>query len=212
VARNLKELVDSGYGIFGLGNKVDNTTIVLILKRENISHRSINEQPFIPNTFYRRPTEIWRMLSRFNATGRVPSSIELDEYRDEIYAHYPGLKCHFVKETVYPRECLITYSGYFATTFHTFLTSYKESGILDMFYKFWISADRTVVRLRVEKRRYAEKKAEVPFELKDPKIISIFIAWGILFVGAALIFIAELLLGLLYKLVVLFFAITSLRN
>ncbi len=104
--------------------------------------------------------------------------------------HYPGLgiRCHFVKETKLPHEYLITYSGYSSPAVGTFVSSFQESGILEMLYKFWLHAEYLEIRIRRDKRKYAEEIAEIPFELKNPKIISIFIAWGALLIIASLVF------------------------
>jgi hypothetical protein len=102
-----------------------------------------------------------------------------------------GIRCHFVKETRLAYEHLITSSGYFPSTVHTFLSSFQESGILDMLYDFWKYAELLQTRILVAKRNDAEEKAEVPFEIQDTKILSIFIAWGVLLVGASLVFLSE---------------------
>jgi hypothetical protein len=52
VAQRLKDLVEAGYGILGYDNRGDNTVIFLLLRRENISHSSLNEPPFVPNPKY----------------------------------------------------------------------------------------------------------------------------------------------------------------
>jgi hypothetical protein len=192
VARNLKDLVDAGYGILGYGSNGDNKTIYLILRRENISHSSsTKEPPFIPDTYMTSLVKTYYDLySSCDATGPMPSSIQIDVHQDEMDQRYPqlGIRCHFVKETRLPNEHLITYSGYSPITVETFVSSFQESGILDMLYKFWLYAEYLEIRTRRDRIKYAEEKAEVPFELKDPKIISIFIAWGVLLVAASLVF------------------------
>jgi hypothetical protein len=193
VARRLKDLVDTGYGIIGHNNNISNTSIVLILKREKISHSSVIERPFVPNTHSLSLEKSVTLLSNCNSTGAIHSSIPLVAFQEQLDQIYPrlGIRCHFVKETRRPNEELITYSGYSAETVHTFVSSFQESGILDMLYSLRQYVEYLQVRIRTEKREYAEKKAEVPFELRDPKIISIFAAWGVLLIGASLAFTIE---------------------
>ncbi len=62
---------------------------------------------------------------------------------------------------------------YSPTTVWTFVSSFQESGILEMLFKFWLHAEFLKIRIRRDKRKYAEDKAEAPFVLKNPKIISI---------------------------------------
>jgi hypothetical protein len=213
VARNLKDLVDAGYGIFGFDSeRADNATYLWILRREKISHSSLNEPPFISNTL----DDLilggeWYFWSTCNATGIAPSSFDIDFYQDKLDGFYPlsGIMCHFAKETKYPRPSLLTYSGYFATTFHTLLTSFVESGILNMLHKFGAYADQLEGRIRVGKRKYAQERTEIPFELKDPKIVSIFVAWGILLVTTILIFLLESLMNLFFSLYVILRTIKS---
>jgi hypothetical protein len=211
VAHTLKDLVDSGYRIFGWDDTyADTSTLYLILNRENISYSSVNEAPFIPNTFMNY--DGWQLYSHCNGTSLVDSFFELDSWQSQMDFSYPGtgIRCHFVKQTKYPQEYTITYSGYSLTTFHTFLTSYQESGILDMFYKLYKCIINLEPKIRVAQKNYAEKRTEIPFELKDPKIISIFIAWGILLVGGLLVFLTEYLWDLLINLIAIHLAISSL--
>jgi hypothetical protein len=86
---------------------------------------------------------------------------------------------------------LITYSGYFPTTVHTFVSSFQESGILGLLYDFSKYAGLVRAWMRIAKKNDAEDKQEVPFEIRDPKILSIFIAWGGLLLGASLAFLGE---------------------
>jgi hypothetical protein len=81
-----------------------------------------------------------------------------------------------------------------------------------MLYKFWLYVDSIQVRIDVEKKKYAEGKTEVPFELRDPKIISIFVGCGVLLFGASLTFLSESLLVLLANLYALQAAIPLFRN
>jgi hypothetical protein len=196
VVRRLKDLVDSGYGILGYDNlnHTANSTVFLLLRRENISHSSVNEPPFVPNSFLDYiGTRI--LVSKCNGTFAPISGLQnqIDIQQDEMDQLFPGteIKCHFVKETKWATEITLRYSGYFSTNVQTFVRSFQESGILGMFCRFWDYAHNFQARIRIEKRKYAEERAEVPFELNDPKIISIFIAWGILLGGASLTFLIE---------------------
>jgi hypothetical protein len=193
VARRLKDLVDAGYGILGYDGHVDNRTIFLIMRRENISHSSLDEPPFIPNTAFISPENFGILMSNCNATIILEASIHIDIFQYILDGLYPGLgiRCHFVKETRQATEHLITYSGYFPTTFHTFLRSFQESGILEMLYDFSEYAEVLHTRFQIAKKNDAEAKREVPFEIRDPKILSIFIAWGGLLLGASLAFLSE---------------------
>jgi hypothetical protein len=200
VARNLKDLVDAGYGISGFGTGTDNRMILSILRRENVSHSSVNEPPFILTTYKSSNPDAWELLSRSNRTSPV-NSVEIEVYQDQVDLLYPrsGIKCHFVKDTQYPFKAMFTYSGYTLTTVHTFVNSFQESGILDMLYQFWDYAKQLEVRVRLSKRKYVEEKTEFPLELRDPKIISIFIAWSVLLMAACLSFLVESLLGLSFN-------------
>jgi hypothetical protein len=66
-----------------------------------------------------------------------------------------------------------------------------------MLHKFIDYIKLLPIRIRVEKNKYSDEKAEVPFEMKDPKILHIFIAWGGLLVGASFVFLIESLSDLL---------------
>ncbi len=79
-----------------------------------------------------------------------------------------------MKEAKYPIEFLIAYSGYSVTTFY--LTSTLESRTLNMLHKLWMYLN---IRMWLAKGKYVEQKtvkSPVPLELKDPKVLSIFIA------------------------------------
>jgi hypothetical protein len=192
VAWRLKDLVDAGYGIGGYNDNTYTASIFSILKRENISHSSVNEPPFVPNTVLVDSDAALRLLTSCNVTHIMPPGLD-DIIQDWINQHPSllGIQCYVVKETRQTVDRQITYSGYFATSVHTFLRSFQESGILNMFYKFREYINFLSVRSRVENKRYASERAEVPFELKDPKILSIFITWGILLIGASLVFLVE---------------------
>jgi hypothetical protein len=140
-------------------------------------------------------------MSRCNITLLAPST-EIDLQQDVIDSLLPrrGLRCHFVKTTTYPVDFLTTYSGYSAQEFHRILLSYQESGILQMFYKFQRFVTLFQRRLRVASKMGREEEAEVPFRITDPKIISIFIGWGILIISASLVFLAESFMNCLTKL------------
>jgi hypothetical protein len=199
VARRLKDLVDAGYAILGWDNRTAHRSIYRILLREKIHHSSVNEPPFIPNTATINSLQTWRLLSNCNATNLERSTNHIEFYQLIMDRVYPGLgiRCHFVKETRKATEDLITYSGYFSNAVHTFVSSFQESGILDMLYGFEEYARRLQLRIQIAKKNEAEQKAEIPFEIRDPKILSIFIAWGGLLVGASLAFLIESLFSLL---------------
>lgn len=107
------------------------------------------------------------LLTSCNATTSQPSFIPTELFNELLDQLFPGcgVRCHFVKEsTSHTTEQLITYSGYFPSTIHTFLSSFQESGILGMFYKFYSYTDTLQIRFRAEKKRYAEERAEVLLE------------------------------------------------
>jgi hypothetical protein len=170
VARRLKDLVDAGYGILGYHNDSYSATILLTLKRENIPYSSLNEQPFIPNTALRGQDDEGGLLTSCNG-AKIVSPGDAVIIQDLINGQHllSGIRCHFVKETRMPSENLITYSGYSPTAVHTFVRSFQESGILDMFFKFKEYIQFLPFRTRIEKKRSADERAEVPFQLQDPK-------------------------------------------
>jgi hypothetical protein len=190
VARNLKDLVGSGYKILGFSNKTQTLDIFNILRRENISHSSAGEPPFSPG----EPLDRLALLSKGNVTTLATASVEIGLRQHVFDSKFPGLgiQCHYVKETTYPFIFHTTYSGYSARVFHRMLRSFQESGILGMLFKFDSFVTWFPSRLEVAKNKYREEKAaEVSFSLKDPKIISIFIGWGILLSFASITFLAE---------------------
>jgi hypothetical protein len=219
VAQNLKELLKSGYSIFPhLTFLLSNKTIYSVLKRENISHSSLTEPPFVtdnypwPSDFNDNMTH-WAIFSTYTITSIVTSP-ELYANQYEMDLNFPqlGMKCHFVKETKYPTENLITYSGYHVTTFQSFMNSMDESGLMDMLYSFWEYADLLHARILVEKREHAEERAEVPLKLNDPKVISIFVAWAALSLVASIAFMVELVMTRLVILYVILALVPSLLN
>jgi hypothetical protein len=192
VARRLKDLVDSGYGIIGYDKSSYTATIFMTLQIENISYSSVNEHPFVPNTAQSNSKHTLRLLAGCNVTYLMaPGDADTMQYWINQRPLLLGLRCHVVKETRQAQAFLITYSGYFPSTVHTLVISFQESGILEMFYKFYDYSTNLALRIRVEKKRYADERAEVPLKLRDPKILSIFIAWGGLLVGASLVFLIE---------------------
>ncbi len=211
VARRLADLVDAGYGSLGYDESIDNRSIFLVLRRESISHPSVNEPPFIRNTANINSEQSWRLLSNCNTTMIQEDTIHISIFQYILDGLYLGLgiRCHFVKETRLTNENLITYSGYFPTTVHTFVSSFQESGILDMLYDFSKYAGLLQTRILIAKKNDAEEKREVPFELRDPKILSIFIAWGGLLVGASLAFLIESLFNLRISLFLILGAIVA---
>jgi hypothetical protein len=198
--RNLKDLVDSGYRIIGWSKGINNSTILEVLRRENIPHSSTQEPPFSPGKFT-LPESI-KLLSKCNVT-------KLFYYRDfqdrEITAKYMHtlygnrVKCGFAKETIYEQHATITYSGYSAQGFHHVLLSFQESGILNLLFKYDAFVEFYQKRVQAANEQYRYEKAEVPFQLNDPKIISIFIGWGFLTLFASLAFLAESLIGCTIK-------------
>ncbi len=200
-----------GYGIIGYDSYSESESIFLLLRRENISHSSVNEPPFIPNTSSSIPNQRMRMLLNCNVTTFESNSVDASFMEQIMNYSGLGIRCHSVKETRLASEHLITYSGYFPRTVQNFLSSFQESGILDMLYDFQKYDYPLPGRILMAMEDVVEEKAEVPFELRDPKILSIFIAWGGLLVGASLVFLVESLLGLLIFLSFIASELTNLR-
>jgi hypothetical protein len=196
VARNLKELVQLNYQLFGWGNNTANRSIIKIMIQEKISYSSQGEPPFSPDSRdlpSLSVTERYELWSGCNLTSVVSPELGIDIYQEQMDWFRPGLgiQCHFVEETKIPNENVFSYSGYSVPTFHGMVTSFQESGLLDMLARLQVFAWSYKVKVRAERRKYRDEKAEVPFELKDPKILSIFIGTGVLLAGASLVFLTE---------------------
>jgi hypothetical protein len=194
VARTLKELLDRGYSIYGWDDNTWNGTILSILRVENISYSSPGQPPFLPLPTLFTGVVLSELYSKCNVTVLSPSTVQIELYQDKMDLVRPGLdiKCHFLEETTYPNLDLVTYSGYSVPTFHRVLNSWTESGIMDMLHRFETLVSTYKLKVRVDERMYREGRVEIPFELKDPKILSIFIATGILLVGGSLVFMVEI--------------------
>jgi hypothetical protein len=192
VAITLKDLIDSGYTLHGWKKNVEHGTILNILKRENVPYTTVTQWPFVTG----REKEIWRFWES-NSVIIEDMKIEISqEIADYFYPHL-GLKCHHVKETVYPRQFHITYSGYASHTIQILMRSFTESGVLGMWYSYASYATNIIAKLRSERRKYREANTETPFELNDPKIMSIFIGWGVLVVCGFLAFMLEVVFAYL---------------
>jgi hypothetical protein len=137
------------------------------------------------------------------------ASIHILQYLVDVLYPGVGIRCEYVKETWILAENLITYSGYFPITAHNFVTSFQQSGILDMLYDFSEYAGLLQAWILIAKKNDTEERTEIPFELRDPKILSIFIAWGGLLVGASLAFLIESLFSLIIFLSFIIGVITS---
>ncbi len=116
-----------------------------------------------------------------------------------------GLRFYVVKESREAAEHLITYSGYFPSTV-TFLRSIQESGTISWNSSFWICVEK--------KSYYADERAEVPIPVptqRSQNHLDFNRLWGILLVGASLVFLADFLLSLLIFLSFIASELTNVR-
>jgi len=109
------------------------------------------------------------------------------------------INCHSLKNTVYPVFEIQYISGYSRSPLTEIAKHLTESGILGMYDKFTGYVRDLAVNRKIEIKKSKESTEVRPFEIKDLKILSIFIAWAVLLAAAFLVFLMELTFNSIIK-------------
>jgi len=192
--KSLKELIDNGYKIIGSQDNHPKPQLREIFKRENISVTM--ESALVKGSKHWSDIQNMLSISTCKTTGGID-----EERSDYIILYYekslPGIKCFPVRDTAIFLKNLYFFFGHLEHQLYEIGRKWKEAGILDMYYRFYIFINELAVRkLRKLESQRKNILISVPFGLRDEKIMSIFIGLAILLLISLLVFVFEIILKL----------------
>jgi len=188
---HLKELIENGYKIFGA------TEDGMVLDQLRKEFQALNitasvESSIVPESWFLSNSDAVTALSLCNVTYAVVTNME-KAWQSAVAEKSPEVFCYFAKEaTMETIPMIYTFYGDMKEALAKVAISFQETGILSFYMNFMFNCN-TMSQLK-RQRMLKELSAQnaVPFELRDWKMLSIFIAWGALVCIIVIEFIVEL--------------------
>jgi len=178
------DLLKNGYKIFGFDENSPNYELEEAFKRENISSGA--------KAFFTSSTlPFTDCLGQGNVSIRAPVRI-LNTVQHWVNAKYPTARCHHAKNTVIKGDYHYFYFGNSQGKLGTVMNSMQSSGLISMngeYIAYLLSLRYSKLeRARIQRLNNLRKAA---FQIRDWKMLSIFIGWGLLLGVAILVFCFE---------------------
>jgi len=188
---NLKDLVEKGYKVLG----VPESGFYFEILKDSFRLLNIStsvEYSIVPDSWNLLQAGIFNALLKCNVTALV----YLDKgegWNVLMQERMPDVICHFAPETNIDMDTHYIFSGYLRVEMAEIANSLHESGILsayENFFDYYPTAIGILRKVEISRSRDAEP---IPFQMKDWKILSTFIALSGLLFLTCLIFVFEVI-------------------
>jgi len=198
--KNLKELYadSNGYKLLAAAGS-DMSSLKSVFDRENISERLVNGIEWLDWKEQIVPDRIVHMLVQCNRTYSIRREF-VSVWKIEIKKLNDKINCNSVKESSIHSRFIHQYFGPHFLKFIAVEQIFIESGVWTHFTDF----ERYLEQLRTMKKQEEagfNESLPISFTIMDWKVMSTFVGWVALLLGAALVFAAETFISYRRKLV-----------